>query len=142
MTQTAFNRMKNFFTSKLNVNLRKKLVKCYILSIALYSSERWTLRKVDKKYLEIFEMWCWRMIQISCTYCVRNEEELRRVKEVRNVLHTIKISNANWVSHSLRTNFVQNTSLNERYENVLKRMGRRGRRNRLLLDGLRETRGC
>jgi hypothetical protein len=44
---TAFNKKKNLFTSKLELNLRKKLVKCYIWSIALYGAETWTLRKVD-----------------------------------------------------------------------------------------------
>jgi hypothetical protein len=33
----------------LNLNLRKKLAKCYILSIALYGAETWTLRKEDKE---------------------------------------------------------------------------------------------
>jgi formylmethanofuran dehydrogenase subunit E-like metal-binding protein len=55
MTKAAFNKEKNLFTSKLYLNLRKKLVKCYILSIALYGAETWTLRKVDQKYLECFD---------------------------------------------------------------------------------------
>jgi hypothetical protein len=50
------------FTSKLDLHLRKKLVKCYIWSIALYGAETGTLRKVDQKYLESFEMWCWRRL--------------------------------------------------------------------------------
>jgi hypothetical protein len=45
----------NLFTSKLDLNLRKKLVKCYIPSIALHDPETWTLRKADHKYLESFE---------------------------------------------------------------------------------------
>jgi hypothetical protein len=60
MAKAGFNKKKNLFTSKLDLNLRKKLVKCYIWSIALYGAEKWTLRKVDQKYLESFEMWCWR----------------------------------------------------------------------------------
>jgi hypothetical protein len=36
MAKTAFDKKKTFFTSKLDLNLRKKLVKCYIWSIALY----------------------------------------------------------------------------------------------------------
>jgi hypothetical protein len=51
MAKAAFNKKKNLFTSKLDLNLRKKLVKCYIWSIALYGAETWTLRKVDQKYL-------------------------------------------------------------------------------------------
>jgi hypothetical protein len=59
MAKAAFNKKKNLFTSKLDLNLRKKLVKCCIWSIALYGAETWTHRKMDQKYLESFEMWCW-----------------------------------------------------------------------------------
>ena len=71
-----------YFTSKLDLNLRKKLVKCYIWSMAFYGAETWTLRAADQKYLESFEMWCWRrMERISWTDHVRNEDELLRVNE-------------------------------------------------------------
>ena len=43
MAKAAFSK-KNLFTSKLDVNLRKKLVKCYVWSIALYGAETWTLQ--------------------------------------------------------------------------------------------------
>jgi hypothetical protein len=47
----------------------------------------WTLRAADQKYLESFEMWCWRrMEKISWTDHVRNEEVLFRVNEQRNIL--------------------------------------------------------
>jgi hypothetical protein len=39
----------------LDLNLRKKLVKCYIWSMALYGAETWTLRAADQKYLVSFE---------------------------------------------------------------------------------------
>jgi hypothetical protein len=58
MVNAAFNKKKkNLFASKLDLNLRKKLVKCYIWSIALYGAETWTFQKVDQKYMESFEMW-------------------------------------------------------------------------------------
>jgi hypothetical protein len=70
----------------IDLDLRKKLAKCYIWSIALYGAETWTLGKVDQKYLESFEMWCWRrMEKINCTDRVRNGEVLHRVKEERNI---------------------------------------------------------
>ena len=72
--KAAFNNKKNLFTSTLDLELRKKLVKCYIWSIALYGGETWKLRAVDQKHLESFEMWCWRrMEKISWTDHVRNE---------------------------------------------------------------------
>jgi hypothetical protein len=92
----AFNKKKTLFTSKLDLNLEKKLVKSYIWSIALYGAETWTLRKVDQKYLESFETWCWRRMEnISWTDHVRNKEVLHRVKEERNILHIIKRRKAN-----------------------------------------------
>jgi hypothetical protein len=54
VAKAAINRKKTLFTSNTNVNLRKKLVTCYIWSIALYDSETWIERKVDQKYLESF----------------------------------------------------------------------------------------
>ena len=68
MAKAAFNKKKTIFTSKLDLNLRKKLVKCYIWSMSLYGAETWTLRTADQKYLESIEMWCWRrMEKISWT---------------------------------------------------------------------------
>jgi hypothetical protein len=61
MAKAAFNKKRALFSSTLNLELRKKLVKCYIWSIALYDAE----------------MWCWRrMEKISWTDHVRNEEVL------------------------------------------------------------------
>ena len=101
MAKAVFNKKKTLFTSKLGLNLRKKLVKCYIWNMALYGAETWTLRAADKKYLESFEMWCWRrMEKISWKDHVRNEDVLLRVNEQRNILHEIRKRKANWIGHS------------------------------------------
>jgi len=63
MAKAAFNKKKTLFTSKLELNLRKKLVKCYIWSMALYGAETWRLRAADQKYPESFEMRCWRRME-------------------------------------------------------------------------------
>jgi hypothetical protein len=71
----------------------------------LCGAETWTLGKVDQKYLESSDMWCWRRLEkISWTDHVRNEEVLHRVKEERNIVHTIKRRKANWIDHILRRN--------------------------------------
>ena len=105
MAKAAFNKKRALFTSTLGLELRKMLVKCYIWSIALYGAETWTLRAVDQKHLESFEMWCWRRMEmISWTDHVRNEDVLLRVKEQRNILHEIRKRKANWIGHILRRN--------------------------------------
>jgi len=65
MAKATFNKKRALFTGTLGLELRKKPVKCYIWSIALYGAETWTLRAVDQKHLENFEMWCWRRIERS-----------------------------------------------------------------------------
>jgi len=83
----------------------KKLVKCYIWSMALYCAETWTLRAADQKYLESFEMCCWRrMEKISWTDNVRIEEVLLTANEQRNILDEIRNRKANWICHLLRRN--------------------------------------
>jgi hypothetical protein len=105
MAKAAFNKKRTLLTSILDLKLRKKLVKCYVWSIALYGAETWTLRAMDQKQLECFEMWCWRrMEKISWTDHVRNEEVLLTVKEQRNILHEIRKRKANWIGHILRRN--------------------------------------
>jgi len=44
------------------------------------------------------------MEKISWTDHVRNEEELLRVKEQRNILHELSKRKANWIGHFLRRN--------------------------------------
>ena len=46
----AFNRNISLLSSKVNFELRKKLVRCYVLSIDIYGSEIWTIRKLERKY--------------------------------------------------------------------------------------------
>jgi hypothetical protein len=105
MAKAAFSKKRALFTSTLDLLLRKKLVKCYIWSIALYGAETRTLRAVDQKHLESSEMWCWRrMEKISWTDRVRNKDILLRVKEQRNTLHEIRKRKGNWIGHILRRN--------------------------------------
>jgi hypothetical protein len=99
MAKAAFNKKRTLFISTLYLELTKKLVKCYVWSIAVHGAETWTLRAVGQKNLESFEMWCWRrMEKISWTDHVRNEV-LLGVKEQRNILHEIRKRKANWIGY-------------------------------------------
>jgi hypothetical protein len=105
LAKAAFSKKRTLFTSTLDLKLRKKLVKCYIWCTALNGAETWTLRTVDQKHLESFEMWCCRrMEKIIWTDHVRNEEVLLTVKEQRNILHEIRKRKSNWIGHILRRN--------------------------------------
>jgi hypothetical protein len=136
------NKKRALFTSTLNLKLRKKLIKCYIWSIALYGAETWTFRAADQKYLENFDMWCWRtMEKISWTDHVKNEEVLLRVNEQRKILHEINTRKANWVGQISRRNCHLQQVTEVKIKVGIEVTGRRGRRRKKLLDDLKERRG-
>ena len=49
MTKTAFSNKKTLLTSKLDLHLKKKLVKCFIWSTALYGAETGILWKRNEE---------------------------------------------------------------------------------------------
>jgi hypothetical protein len=123
----------------LDLELRKNLVKCYVWSIALYGAETWTLRAVDQKHLESFEMPCWRRTKkINWTDHVRNKEVLLRVKEQRIILHEIRKRKANWIGHILRRNCLLQRVIEGKIQEGIEVTGRRRRRRRKLMDDLKE----
>jgi hypothetical protein len=105
IAKEAFNRKMLLLTSNLNIELNKKLVRCYVWSIALYGSETWKLRKLERKYFESFEMWFWRrMEKIKWPEEVTNEQVLDRIGEKRTLLNNILRRKDNWIGHILRRN--------------------------------------
>ena len=55
MAQAAFNTKQQLYTSRLYLNIIKKLVKSCIWNIAWHNAETWTLQQVDEKYLGNFK---------------------------------------------------------------------------------------
>jgi len=66
MGKQAFGNKKKLLTGDMNLDLKKKIVKCTIWSVVLYGAETWTMTQADRERLEAFEMWIWRrMLKIS-----------------------------------------------------------------------------
>ena len=100
-----------------------------------HGAETWTHKKGDEKYLESFEMWCWKRMDR-----VRNEV-LLRVKEERNIILTVKRRKGNWIGHILRGNCLVKHVVKGKIEGGIEGTGRQGRGRKQLLDNLKETRG-
>jgi hypothetical protein len=81
------------------------------------------------------------MEKIIWTDCVGNEEALHRVKEGRNIIHTIKRRKTNWIGHIRRRNCLRNTLLKKKIGRGMEVTRRRGKRRKQLQDDLKETRG-
>ena len=123
----------SLLTSKLILEFRKKLIRCYDWSNALNSSETWTLWKLERIYLKRFETWYWRRIEEEkWLEKVTNEEVLERVEEKRELLNNILRKKFNWVGHILRRNCLVHDAIKGLITEV-KGVGRR-RRMYLLVD--------
>ena len=72
------------------------------MSVVLYGSETWTMRKEEIRRLEAFEMWTWRrMEKINWTEHQTNEV-LGKVGEERDFINTIRQRQRKWIGHTLR----------------------------------------
>jgi hypothetical protein len=83
--------------------LRKRLIKVYVWSTALYGCEAWTIGERDKKKIEAFEMWCWRrMYKVKWVERKTNVEVLRRAREERCIIQNIQERRRRMMGHALR----------------------------------------
>ena len=74
----------------------------------MYGAETWTLDKTREDKINAFEMWVYRkMLRISYTDHVTNEEVLRRVGEKRSFLKTIHQRKLQYFGHLTRQNGLQ-----------------------------------
>jgi hypothetical protein len=129
MASAALNKNTPFIT-KLDLNLRNKLTESFIWSIALYGAENWTLGKVDEKYLESCKMWCFRRMERFSWNNRKRKQVSPRVKEERNILHTMKTGKANWIGHILNRNCLLKHVIDGKLVGWLEAMGRRGIRRK------------
>ena len=124
----------------LNIHIRLRVLKCYIFSTLLYGVEAWTLTEVASRKVTAFEMWCYRrMLRISWTHHVTNENVLQRIGHQQELLKTVKQRKLAYFGHIMR---------NEKYHILQlimqgKVKGRRGpgRRRTSWLKNLRQWTG-
>jgi len=83
--KVMFNNKKHLlFSINLSLEIKKKLIKCRIWSVALYGSETWTLRKNEERVVNAFETRCWKiMLKISWADKITNDEVSQRAKQGR-----------------------------------------------------------
>ena len=44
-----------------------RLVKGVVLPVAMYDCESWTIKKAERRRIDVFELWCWRrLLRVPC----------------------------------------------------------------------------
>jgi len=57
MAKKVFQDKTKLFTGTMNLELKKKIIKCLVCSVATYAVKMWTLREIDRKKIEDFKMY-------------------------------------------------------------------------------------
>lgn len=106
IARNTFQKMRKLLTNrKINLKLRWRMVKCYIIPILMYGSESWTLKKNLINKLRAFEMWIYRrMLKIKWTDRITNIRVLEIMKKDLEVVSTIKKRKAAYFGHIYRNN--------------------------------------
>ena len=90
--QETFSRKMSLFDKQAKHWIQEEFVRSYVWNIPRYSSETWTLRKLERKYMERFEMWCWRrMGKIKWSEKDTDEQVLERIGKKRTLLNNIQL---------------------------------------------------
>ena len=89
----------------IDLKTKMRLLNTLVFSIASYGAECWVLKKSDEKRIQSFEMWCYRrLLQISWTDRITNEEVLQRINCQERLLNTLNARKLTFIGHILRSN--------------------------------------
>ena len=113
IARSVFNKMRTTLTSRrLSINIRKRILKCYVWSTLLYGCETWTLSDNIIKRLNAFEMWTYRrMLRISWTDKITNESVLQTINNPLQITNIIKKKKLQYFGHLMRHNNISRTLL-------------------------------
>ena len=136
IARSAFENMSKTLTSRsINIELRLRVVKCYVWSTLLYGSETWTMTKSLTKKIEAFEMWIFRrMLKISYTEHKSNDAVLKLMKTEKQLINTIKQRKCRYFGHLIRRDGLQRLLLEGRING---KRGR-GRPRTMWMDNIKE----
>src|SRR3984893_16276091 len=102
-----------------NIRLSKKInvLNTYVYSILLYASECWTLSTTMTKRLEAVEMWFYRRIlSISYTRHITNEESLNRMATTRHIINTVRNWQRSFFGHVMRNKEIESIIISGKIE--------------------------
>ena len=119
----TFQKMRSLLSNnRINTLTRVRALKTYIWSTLMYGSESWTLSRGLINKLNAAEMWFYRrMLRISWTNRITNEEVLRRIGMQRTLVKEIRKRQLNFLGHILRKEKIEHLCLTGKIE------GRRAR---------------
>ena len=89
----------------IHLKTRLRAIKCYVWPTLFYRAETWTITKSLLSRPDAFEMWVYRrVLKISWTEKITNEEVLRRMGTGREIVRQFKTRELHYLEHLIRHN--------------------------------------
>ena len=140
MAKSNFGNMRKVLANmSLDIQLRMRLLRCYVWSGLLYGCESWTISTEMQKRLEATEMWFLRrMLRIPWTARRRNQEVMEMAGTTRKLITTIRQRQLGYLGHVLRGSNLEKDCL----LGVVDGTRARGRQRVKFMDGVKTLVGC
>lgn len=119
--------------------LKRRLIHAMVFPVTMYGSETWTMKKIDQKRINSFEMWCWRrMLRIPWTAKETNQNVLLYAEPRAPLLSLILRQALSYFGHVMKVEGLEREIMLGKPEG-----GRRpGRQRMRWLDYICEETGC
>ena len=56
-----------------------RLVKAIVFPVVMYGCESWTVKKAERRRIDAFELWCWRLLRVLWTARRSNQSILKKI---------------------------------------------------------------
>ena len=134
-----FIKIKAMVTNRsFSINLHRRFINAYVWSTLTYGCEAWIINKERERRIEATEMWCYgRMLKISWTKKVSNEQVPKRARAKRKMMRVIRRRNLRFLGHVMQCQQTKSNCMTRRLD------GSRGRGRPIIkfLDSLAKAVG-
>ena len=112
------------------------LVKAMVFPVVMYGCESWTIKKVERWRIDVFELWCWRrLLRVPWTARRSNQSILKEISPEYSLEGLMLKPKLQYFGHLMwRTDSLEKTMMLGKIEGR-----RRGRQRMRWLDGITDT---
>ena len=69
-----------FKSRNITLSTKIRLVKAMVFPVVMYGCESWTVKKAERRRIDVFELWCWRrLLRVPWTARRSNQSILKEV---------------------------------------------------------------
>ena len=55
------------------------ILKAMVFPVVMYGCESWTIKKAECQRIDVFELWCWRLLRVPWTARISNQSILKEI---------------------------------------------------------------